>query len=55
MENWMIVLIVYVAGALITFLLTRKLNTEWYVKAGVIATWPASLILYVIHRIHNGL
>ena len=53
MNAWIIVAILYLIGALAAFLIVRKWKNVWYEKMGAVAVWPGTLILYVIHLIHN--
>lgn len=55
MDARFIVLFVYLVGVLITFLCIRKLNISTYEKVFGSLAWPCTLILYIVHRIHNGL
>lgn len=55
MDARLIVLLVYLVGVVIAWLCIRKLKVSMYEKVCGSLAWPATLILYIIHRIHNGL
>lgn len=53
--TWLIIAIVYILGALVTWLLVRKWENVLLDKIAAVAVWPGTLILYIIHLLHKEL
>lgn len=54
METLLVILLVYVAGAMIAFLCVREWKNPWYEKMGAISVWPCTLLLYIYHKMQGG-
>lgn len=52
--TWIIIALVYLAGALAAFLLVRKWENVWYEKFAAVAVWPGTLVLYIIKLFLRG-
>ena len=54
MTTGMIILLVYVLGALVTLILVKDWGNVWYEKLGAVSVWPATLLFFIFHKIHKG-
>lgn len=50
-----ILLAVYVIGLLVTLLIVKKWENPVIEKIFYVAFWPLTLLLYLIHKIHESL
>jgi len=50
---WILIVIVYLVGGVITWNKMRSFPHPWYEKLNFAIIWPLTLILYCIHYFHN--